>query len=337
MDLLDITSISAWWAHLLPFMPPLTELWHGLFRPLLRLLLFMSVGLLVANIIETLNWTRGIAKLAAPLVRLGHMRDVAGASFSLAFISAMSSNSLLAENYEQGKISKRELIFSNLFNSLPANFTHLPTIFFMTYSALGWPAVIYVSLTVSAAALRTLLTILCGRLLLPPIPEGCASRLMDEQKKREPKAQLVRAWQRFCKRIPKLICFTVPIYIFMFIMQRLGYFQAAQDWLAQHIDFFTVLRPEAVGIVAFHIAAEFGAALAAASAVMNNGALSERDIVLALLLGNVLSTPMRAFRHQFPAYAGYFAPALALNLVIANQILRAVSIIFVGWLYYLWG
>jgi len=43
---------------------------------------------------------------------------------------------------------------------------------------------------------------------------------------------------------------------------------------------------------------------------------------------------MRAVRHQFPSYAGYFTPALALHLVLANQACRAASLIVVTAAYY---
>lgn len=62
-------------------MTDVATLWEGLGVPLVRLLSSLSLGLLVANVIESLNWTRGVARLAAPLVQLGHLRDVAGASF----------------------------------------------------------------------------------------------------------------------------------------------------------------------------------------------------------------------------------------------------------------
>lgn len=315
-------------------MPDHTALWAGLGAPLLRLLASLSFGLLVANVIESMNWTRGVARVAAPLVRMGHLRDVAGASFSLAFFSTVASNSLLAESYERGELSRRELMFANLFNSLPAYLTHLPTLFFMTWTVLGWPAVVYVGLTLAAAAFRTALTLVCGRLLLPPLPEGCVTCRLDEHGSTTPGSALQRAWARFRRRLPRLVLFTVPVYVAMYALQRSGGFAIAQRWLETHVEWLGFLRPEALGIVVLHLAAEFGAALSAASAVLNTGSLTEREIVLALLVGNVLSTPMRAFRHQFPAYAGYFRPALAFNLVVANQLLRAASIIGVGVLYY---
>ncbi|MGJ3521768.1 hypothetical protein ACR4XJ_01910 [Nitratidesulfovibrio sp. D1] len=310
------------------------HLWDGLGRPLLRLVLSMSAGLFVANCIEALHWTRGVARLAAPLVRLGHLRDVAGASFSLAFFSSVASNSLLAESYEKGELSRRELRFANLFNSLPSYFVHLPTLFFITWPVLGFPAVVYVGLTLLAAFLRTALTVACGRVLLPPLPEGCVACHLDGHESGGWRAGLRTAWLRFRKRMPRVVFFTVPTYAAVYFMQQAGWFHLAEAWMARHMDALSFLRPEALGIVLLHLAAEFGAAVSAAGAVLGGGALTEREIVLALLAGNVLSTPMRAFRHQFPSYSGYFKPALAVELIVVNQALRAASIALVGLGYY---
>ena len=275
-----------------------------------------------------------MARLAAPLVRLGHLRDVAGASFSLAFFSSVASNSLLAESYEKGELSRRELRFANLFNSLPSYFVHLPTLFFITWPVLGFPAVVYVGLTLLAAFLRTALTVACGRMLLPPLPEGCVSCRLDGHESKGWRAGLRTAWARFRKRMPRVIFFTVPTYAAMYFMQQAGWFELAEAWMTRHMGALSFLRPEALGIVLLHLAAEFGAAVSAAGAVLGGGALTEREIVLALLAGNVLSTPMRAFRHQFPSYAGYFKPALAAELIVVNQALRAASITLVGMGYY---
>lgn len=69
--------------------------------------------------------------------------------------------------------------------------------------------------------------------------------------------------------------------------------------------------------------------------MLQTGGLEARDVVLALMVGNILSTPMRAIRHQLPAYAGFYRPALALRLILANQGLRAASMAVVTWLYWL--
>jgi hypothetical protein len=65
--------------------------------------------------------------------------------------------------------------------------------------------------------------------------------------------------------------------------------------------------------------------------------MSEREIILALLVGNILSSPVRAFRHQFPYYAGIFKPALAMQLIAFSQVFRLFSIIIVTLFYLLFG
>ena len=145
---------------------------------------------------------------------------------------------------------------------------------------------------------------------------------------------LRKAWQRFLRRLPKLVYFTVPIYVLMFYLQRYGYFALAEVWLADHMGWLSFLKPQAMGIIVLHLAAELGAALGAAGSVLQTGGLSPRDVVLALMVGNILSTPMRAIRHQFPSYSGFFRPALALRLIFANQGLRAASMTVVTIAYY---
>ncbi|MGV1099641.1 hypothetical protein ACUUL3_09585 [Thiovibrio sp. JS02] len=311
----------------------LHTLWQGLGWPLARLVFFMSLGLLLANFIEALNWTHGVARLASPLIRLGNLSDICGASFSVSFFSSVSGNAMLGEAYEQGKIGKRELVLANLFNSLPTYFLHLPTLFFITASLLKEVAFVYVGLTLAAAFLRTLFVLGLGRILLPPREEGCVTCRLSEKKARGWQEALLGAWQRFQARIRRIVLFTVPIYILFFLLQRYGLFSSLESFIAEHLAFLAWLKPESLSIVVFHIAAEFTAGLAAAGALLAAGTLPEQEVVLALLAGNILSSPVRGVRHQFPFYAGIFTPGLATQLIVYNQIFRAVSLILVAVVY----
>ncbi len=312
----------------------LANLWHSLGWPLLRLLLGLAVGLLVANLLEALRWTRHLARLAAPLAQAAHLREVAGASFSLAFVSPAAANGLLSDSHNLGELSSNELMLANLFNSLPAYLVHTPTIFLLTWPVLGTPALVYVGLTFIAAAGRTGFTVVLSRWLLPPPPPGCIACQNIKQAGTSWREALNKAWRRFLRRLPKLVYFTAPIYVLMFCMQRYGYFALAEAWLADHMGWLSFLKPQAMGIIVLHLAAELGAALGAAGSVLQTGGLSPRDVVLALMVGNILSTPMRAIRHQLPSYAGFFRPALALRLILANQGLRAASMTVVTLVYY---
>ena len=312
----------------------LLQYWQALGWPLCRLLLGMAFGLLVANVLESLRWTRHLARLAAPLARAAHLREVAGAAFALAFVSPAGANGLLSESHQRGELDRRELMLANLFNSLPAYLVHTPTIFLLTWPVLGFPAVIYVGLTLAAAILRTAFTVAVARRLLPPAPLNAAPREPEQVGGAIWSAAFQKAWRRFLRRLPRLVLFTVPVYILMYLLQRYGAFAAAEAWLGRHLDWLPIIKPQALGIILLHLAAELGAALGAAGSALQAGGLAPEDIVMALMVGNILSTPMRAIRHQLPAYAGFFRPELALRLILANQGLRALSMALMAALYY---
>jgi len=312
----------------------LPQLWQGLGWPLLRLIFFISFGLFIGNLIESLNWTHGVARLASPLVRIGNLSDITGASFSMAFFSAVSANTMLSEAYEQRKISKQELVFANLFNSLPTYFLHLPTLFFIAVPLIKSVALMYVGLTMLAAFLRTVTILILGRFVLGKVEGQCVSCRLDGQKVTTLSQALEKTWERFKKRIRRILFITVPIYILVFVFQRIGVFDLLERSMAENLGLLSWLHPQSLGIVALQLMAEISAGLAAAGALLDSNSLGAREVVLALLAGNVLSSPMRAVRHQFPFYAGIFQPRLAVELITYNQLFRAGSIIFVGIFYY---
>lgn len=302
--------------------------------PLVRLVATMCVGLLAASLLESLHWTRFIARLASPVARLGHLREVSAASFALAFFSPTASNSLLAEAHARGELSRRELVFANLFNSSPTFLVHLPTLFSLVFAFLGPRAFVYVGLTFAAAMLRTAGTVAAGRLLLPPPLPGCAVCQEQEGKNRGLRQTVEITLRRFKKRIVKILSFTIPIYCLFFFLQQRGMFAAAEAWLADHAGWLSFLNPKALGIVVMFLVSESGAAFSAAASLSDAGALAPQEVILALLVGSILSSPMRAVRHQFPSYAGFFSPALALHLVLINQFCRFASLILVTAVYY---
>ena len=319
-------------------MIPLVEIgsifWTGLCWPLTRLIILISIGLLVANFIESLNWTHGVAKFSRPLIRIGRLSDASGASFTMAFFSGVSANTMLSEAYNKGRINKQELILSNLFNSLPIYFLHLPTLFFITLPLIKGAAFIYVGLTLVATLLRTVLVLLVGRTLLPVRPEKAAEYGHEPGRVGSWQEAFKKAWKNYHKRIRRVIVFTVPIYIFFFLLNQVGLFEWLEHQMASHLYILSWLHPQSIGIVVFHIAAEFTAGLAAAGALLDSGTLDHREIILALLVGNVLSSPVRAARHQFPFYAGIFSTRLAFELILWSQFLRLASVIAVGVAYY---
>lgn len=310
----------------------LTQIWHHLGWPLVRMLIYISIGLLFANFIEALNWTRKIAFIARPLTKFAHLSPLTGASFSMAFFSGIAANTMLSEGFSKKEIPKKELILANLFNSLPTYFLHLPTTFCIVAPLIKGAAFTYIGLTFAAAVVRTLGISLISHFLLPKPSNGDPGQQQPQETSDLPTAWQ-RTWKRFKRRIRKIIRFTVPIYILFYIFTRVGLFDHLEQFMAEHLHFLSWLSPQAMSIVALHVAAEFTAGLAAAGALLANGTMNNREVILALLVGNILSSPVRAIRHQFPYYAGIFKPGLAMHLIAFSQTFRLISIITVTLFY----
>jgi hypothetical protein len=93
---------------------------------------------------------------------------------------------------------------------------------------------------------------------------------------------------------------------------------------------------EAASVVIFSVAAEFTSGMAAAGAFLQTGVLTVHQTVLALVLGNIVATPIRALRHQLPTHVGIFSPGLGTRLLLLSQGMRLISLVLVAAPYAWW-
>ena len=311
----------------------LAQLWPQIVLPIIRIAFFITLGLFVANFIESLNWTHKLAFMVRPLLRMGRLSTVTGASFSIAFISGVSANTMLAEAYDKGQMSKTELYLANLFNSAPRFFLHLPTVFFLTAPMIKVGAILYVGMTFTASVLQTLFVVLAGRLLLPA-GERAEYVAMPGQTKTGLLDALLKSFKRLKKRIGGVLLYMIPVYIIFFLLNKYGLFARLEAYIAANAWFLAWLNPQSVGIVVLQVTTEFSAGLAAASVLLAENSLTTKEVVLALIVGNILSTPIRAIRHQLPYYTGIYSPQMVVQLVGLSQVARALSVILVAIFYY---
>lgn len=79
-----------------------------------------------------------------------------------------------------------------------------------------------------------------GHFLLPPLHgENCIECRLPQEKVTLKSAAL-KAWKRFRRRLPKLVMFTIPVYVAMYLMQHYGLFRTAEAWLSDHTPWLGV-------------------------------------------------------------------------------------------------
>lgn len=309
---------------------------RGLLVPILQLMAVIAAGLIVGQAIEATGWTRRVAVLALPLFRFGRLGEPCAAAFTAAFVSGVAANAMLLDFWKSGRIDRRRLFLANFVNQFPAYFLHLPTTFFVVASMTGAAGLWYFGLTFLAAAGRTFLLLLYGRLRLPREAGGAGG----PEAAGGPAPRRQAAWravrERFPARLVRIGVFVVPVYTAVFLLNRLGFFEAMRDLLARAVV-AAFVPMEALSIVVLSFVAEFTSGFAAAGALMDSGVITTPQAVLALLVGNVLAFPIRALRHQLPHYMGIFDPRTGLELLLLGQLLRVASIAAAGALYWAWS
>ena len=304
--------------------------------PLMRLLVFITLGLVVGQTIEATGWTRQLAVVAAPLFRFSNLGDRCSAAFTTSFFSGVAANAMLWEFFKEEKIARRQLFLGNLMNQFPAYFLHLPTTFFIVIPLTGWAGALYFLLTFVALVARTTLVVLYGRSFGPShrVGQDTADRMHQPIEMVPGKKDVIKAIKkRLPGRIVRIAVYVVPIYVLVFMVNAMGGFDAARLWMARFV--VTSLLPvESLSVIILSFAAEFTSGFAAAGALMDAGVLTIKQTVIALIAGNIVAFPIRALRHQLPRYMGIFSPAMGLQLLLLGQGLRVVSLIVVGVVYF---
>jgi hypothetical protein len=306
-------------------------LYHHLVWPFGKLLLYLGVGLFIGQAMESLGWSARFGAKVRPLVSWGRFGSESAAAFSASFFSGILANTMLMSSYQDGKLTRRELKLSYLLNTgLPGFVLHLPTTFFILVPLTRTAGLIYLGLNLLAALLRTTGVLAVARLLLKPTAAGTVVEAIGQPVK----AGFETIWKKFHRRFFRLICYTMPIYILIFVAQQAGFFNWLREATANLVS-VTFLPVESASVVIFSVAAEFSSGIAAAGALLASGVLTVQQTVAALILGSIVATPVRALRHQLPTHAGIFSPKLGTELLLTSQGLRIISLILVT-VSYLW-
>jgi hypothetical protein len=299
---------------------------NRLIWPLVRLTGFVSLGLFLGQLIEVMGWTDRLVILARPFMAWGHLSQQMGAAFTTAFVSGTASLSMLKTFHQERWLSRPEVILSVLLNTFPTFLRHVPTTFFIILSLVGKAGVIYIGLILAAALLRLTVILIYTHFALPKTenpPSGRKSGAIPWSR------AITDVGRVFFPRLFQILRIVVPVYVIMVLASDMGLFAWLRHALAQGItNHFIPL--EAMSVVVFSLVVESTSGYAAAGALLGAGSLTTAQTILALLLGNIIATPVRALRHQTPYYMGIFPPRLGVQLVLITQAFRLGSLILVG-------
>jgi hypothetical protein len=288
----------------------------------------MIAGVILAELIIALKFVDKIAFIAKPITNFAHLSDECGTSFIAAFISPTSANSMRASFYNDGLIEKKELFIAAMINSFPSIVMHWRSMLPVLIPLLGVTGILYFSILMLVGLTKTSLLMVAGRFLLP----GRNSNLISRNNPVRPpvKYAIKLSLQNSKRTVKRILIVTVPTTFIVFTLYAMSIF----DILASHLSIASVyfpVQPEGVGI----IAAQFGSYIAAvtvAGNLLSAGVLTAKNVIVALLVGNVLSSFLTVIRFSTPYYVGIFGPKNGMQIMLLSATIRTgiiLGVIFV--------
>ncbi len=322
------------WKRTLPFWPQKAVL-------LTELAIIITIGILIGQVLEVAGWISVLSVLAWPLIRLGRLPKAAAPAFIMAFQSGAVANSMLVSYRDEGALNNRHLYTSVLVVSCISLFAHLPSFVVPLGFAFGWMATgALFGVRLAAIGLEVVLVLMVSSWLSQRWNENRDSfnipgRTVVEGGRSPARPAFAsrdfwkRVWQRSRRTIRRLLLYVVPTFLAMALLEHLKVFEGLAIWLPGVFK-PAFLPPQAVAIIPAQAVNMYNGAIAAANFV-DAGSLTIKQAVTVILLGSVITAPIRTLRHALPTYLATLGARPGTVMAFSAQVLRVCFVLFCTW------
>ncbi len=327
-------SAYASWKRKLPFWPRKGVL-------LAELALIITVGILIGQVLEVAGWIGVLSVLAWPLIRLGRLPRAAAPAFIMAFQSGAVANSMLVSYRDEGTLNNRHLYTSVLVVSCISLFAHLPTFIVPLGFAFGWAATgALFGVRLAAIALEIVLVLMVSSWLGKRWREDRSlfdqsSRYPGEDGRHSVKIPFfsvdfwLRVWKRSRRTIHRLLLYVLPTFAVMALLEQFKVFDSLATWLPGLFK-PAFLPTQAVAIIPAQAVNMYNGAIAAANFV-DAGSLTIKQAITVILLGSVITAPIRTLRHALPTYLATLGARPGTIMAFSAQALRVIFVLLCTW------
>ncbi len=321
------------WKRRLPFWPRKACL-------LAELSVFITLGVLLAQILEVSGAVKYFAVLTWPVIKLGRVGDVASPALLMAVQSGAVANGMLVSSRDRGQLNNRQLYTAVLIVSCLSLCAHLPTYVIPIGSVLGAEATLALFAVRFGAILMEIMVILLVSNLVVRrwtdhrIAEtnvrdsdgggADTQRAQDHSRRRERKKRgfWPTVWFGSWRTMRRLLIYLIPTYAVMAVIEYFGAFKVLAETVPGLCS-FSFLPPQTTIIIPAQAMSLYNGA-AAAAAYVDTGAISAKQAVLIILVGSLITAPIRTLKHAMPTYVAVLGPRAGPAMAIGAQVLRSI-------------
>ena len=288
----------------------------------IKIVPIIAIGIFATGLAVNLGLMRKFDRLVKPLSAKARISGTSALSVVTCTFSSTAGYSMLSEGLNNKRISEREVIAVSLITSFPGIFSHLFTFFIpVVIPILGFTTgVIYVCLRGLVALLKTCLGIFLARLWLKDIDNQSTNSQSSVSNPVHTSIDKKHALNKSAASTYKMLKRITPImFITLFltsVTMELGIFQSFSKILDPFMNILG-LESEIALISATQIVNTYSGMVLSGS-LLDDGMISTKGVLIALLLGNVISFSTRFVKHSLPLHVSLFGPKLGGKIVAVN-------------------
>lgn len=289
---------------------------------MIKIVPIIAIGIFATGLAVNLGLMRKFDRLVKPLSAKARISGTSALSVVTCTFSSTAGYSMLSEGLNNKRISEREVIAVSLITSFPGIFSHLFTFFIpVVIPILGFTTgVIYVCLRGLVALLKTCLGIFLARLWLKDIDNQSTNSQSSVLNPAHTSIDKKHALNKSAASTYKMLKRITPImFITLFltsVTMELGIFQSFSKILDPVMNILG-LESEIALISATQIVNTYSGMVLSGS-LLDDGMISTKGVLIALLLGNVISFSTRFVKHSLPLHVSLFGPKLGGKIVAVN-------------------
>ena len=293
----------------------------------------IAIGIFVTSFAVNIGLMKKFDRLISPLSSKANISAVSALSVVTCTFSTTAGYSMLVDGLNEKIVSEREVIATTVISSFPSILSHLFTFFIpVVIPILGLTTgSIYVCIVGLAAFLKSCIGIILARLWLKRTPSTPQLPGLDPAP--APVGDKNKALNKSAKSTYKMLKRIVPtMFITLFLVSvamELNLFESFSAIL-EPVTNILGLESEIALISATEIVNTYAGIILAGS-LLNEGLISTKGVLIALLLGTVVSFSARFVKHSLPLHVSLFGPKLGGKTVAVNAVTTlAIDMLFIA-------
>ncbi len=299
----------------------LTSLLYALYW-MARIVPVIAIGILATSFAVNAGLMKKFDRLIKPLSSKANISTLSALSVVTCTFSTTAGYSMLSDGLNEKMISEREVIATTVISSFPSILSHFFTFFIpVVIPVLGLTTgAIYVCLVGLAAFLKTCFGIILARLWLKDAKTPSSKSLLSTKPDDALVEDKQHALNKSASGTYKMLKRIVPtMFITLFLVSvavELNLFDSFSTIL-EPLTNILGLESEVVLISATEIVNTYSGLILAGS-LLDKGLITTKGVLIALLLGNVVSFSTRFVKHSLPLHVSLFGPKLGGKTVAVN-------------------